>query len=679
MKYRPIFKKVLFLFLVYSLINDINSQEISNFSFPIVKVHFYSSQADIERSGSVKISKGRNSIEINNLTEKLDENSIRVLVKNKSQEEKIKILSLEVESHQVEENYDLEIKESDELVKTSQFKLKKLTDEYLSLQEEENTIQSIEFAKIPDPKTKKNTNINIHLNQWESNLDFVQNALKVNHIKSIKLLDDIDSARSELNLAIFISNKYNSKRKQNFKSLKIEIDSKEYLELPLTIIYRTSGASWYPVYTAKLLDGDKSSNLKLVSYALVKNETGEPWINIKSSYSATDPNESAVLPKLKQWKIESRLVSKNEAYSPRKKIASAAQTQSKTSQSYNEMQDLVVDDYEENDRSQPKPNLQKSKVSKDYYSSNLAQIKDKRANRKSEQTQEVLDNFQSNVINRDQNLSQGRYEDAIKYSNEVLQNIESLDPKYKKHFKDEQIASEKIKRQALEMQEKKDLLSKLIRPKTSKRGFDYFYEVNTRETIPSDSAYRKIFLSEKTLETDLFYEANPIVQNLSFLIGNISYKESNPILEGPISIFHNFDYLGESILKNVSKKEPFKLNLGADEDIQITRSVEKFREVTGIINKSYENKYNITIKVKNRKKIPILIDVYDRIPVPSNDLIKVQIESISPKPFEIDKNYGLYKYRMNLAPNKEETIKIQYKINHSTEVRSNFNESGKQW
>jgi hypothetical protein len=523
MKYRPIFKKVLFLFLVYSLINDINSQEISNFSFPIVKVHFYSSQADIERSGSVKISKGRNSIEINNLTEKLDENSIRVLVKNKSQEEKIKILSLEVESHQVEENYDLEIKESDELVKTSQFKLKKLTDEYLSLQEEEKTIQSIEFAKIPDPKTKKNTNINIHLNQWESNLDFVQNALKVNHIKSIKLLDDIDSARSELNLAIFISNKYNSKRKQNFKSLKIEIESKEYLELPLTIIYRTSGASWYPVYTAKLLDGDKSSNLKLVSYALVKNETGEPWINIKSSYSATDPNESAVLPKLKQWKIESRLVSKNEAYSPRKKIASAAQAQSKTSQSYNEMQDLVVDDYEENDRSQPKPNLQKSKVSKDYYSSNLAQIKDKRANRKSEQTQEVLDNFQSNVINRDQNLSKGRYEDAIKYSNEVLQNIESLDPKYKKHFKDEQIASEKIKRQALEMQEKKDLLSKLIRPKTSKRGFDYFYEVNTRETIPSDSAYRKIFLSEKTLETDLFYEANPIVQNLSFLIGSISY------------------------------------------------------------------------------------------------------------------------------------------------------------
>lgn len=658
-------------------VSQVNSQEISNFAFPIAKVHFYSSQADIERSGIVQISKGRNSIEIKDLTSKLEDNSIRIIVKNKSQEDKIKILSLEVESNQSEENYENEIRESDDLVKSSQFKLKKLTDEYLSLQEEEKTIQSIQFAKIPEGKNKNSATSNINLNQWGSNLDFVQNALKENHTKSIKLLDEIDTARSELNLALFISNKYNSRRSRYSKSLKIEIDSKESLQLPLTIIYRTSGASWYPVYTAKLLDDKVSPTLKLVSYALVKNETGEDWFNIKSSFSATDPNESAILPTLKQWKIESRLITKNEKTSLKKRAESPSPSQAL--QTYNDSPELEADEYQKVAKPRSKILTNKSLPSQEFYSNNLAQVKDKRANRKSEQTQEALDNFQSNIMNRDQTLSEGRYEDAIKYSNEVLQNIDSLNPKFKKHFKEEQIASENIKRQALEMQENKDLISKLIQPKSSKRGYDFYYEVNSTEKIPSDSAYRKIFLSEKSLSADLYFEANPVMQNLSFLIGKISYKDSNPILEGPLSIFHNFDYLGESILNNVSNNQPFKLNLGADDDIQVTRSIEKFRELTGIINKSYNNKFNVSIKVKNRKKIPVVIDIFERIPVPSNDLVNVEIGKMNLQPFEVDKSYGLYKFRLNLPPNKEDIIKIEYNLNHSTEIQPSFNETGKEW
>lgn len=676
MKYHFCYKNILLFFFSPFLICQVNSQEISNFEFPIAKVHFYSSQADIERSGVVQISKGRNSIEIKNLTSKLEDSSIRILVKNKSQEDKIKILSLEVESNQSEENYEVEIQESDELVKSSQFKLKKLTDEYLSLQEEEKTIKSIQFAKIPEGKNKSSSISNINLNQWGSNLDFVQNALKENHSKSIKILDEIDTARSELNLALFISNKYNSRRTKFSKSLKIEIDSKESLQLPLTIIYRTSGASWYPVYTAKLLDDKVSPTLKLVSYALVKNETGEPWFNIKSSFSATDPNESAILPTLKQWKIETRLISKNEKSSLKKRAESPSPSQA--IQNYNDTPELEADEYQKVAKPRSKI-LNNSLPSQEFYSNNLAQVKDKRANRKSEQTQEALDNFQSNIMNRDQNLSQGRYEEAIKYSNDVLQNIESLNPKFKKHFKEEQIASENIKRQALEMQENKDLISKLIQPKSSKRGYDFYYEVNSSETIPSDSAYRKIFLSEKSLSTDLYFEANPVMQNLSFLIGQVSYKDSNPILEGPLSIFHNFDYLGESILNNVSNNQPFKLNLGADEDIQVTRSIEKFREITGIINKSYNNKFNVSIKVKNRKKIPVVIDIFERIPVPSNDLVNVNIGKMNLQPLEVDKNYGLYKFRLNLPPNKEEIIRIEYNLNHSTEVQPSFNEAGKEW
>jgi hypothetical protein len=679
----------LFLFFAILFLNQISySQQIteSNIPFPITNVHFYSNQAEIERNGIVNISSGRNTIEILQLTENLISDSARVLIKDKSLASKIRILSLEVEKETREINFVKEAKETDILLKDSQSKLKKLTDQYTSLQEEEKTLKSIQFAKLPS-ETKENPIIKpINIKLWESNLDFVQNALNENHKKSIELLDSIDIARQELSIAIFISDKYKSTRLSNYKKVKIELDSRESFKLPVTLLYRTTGASWYPVYSARLDGANENTKLKLISYALVKNESGETWDNVKTTFSATDPNESASLPKLNQWKIESRVVVENDAnfgFKRSSKISNRPESQSSipnAKQSSMPYPTQSKDESYEEDQSafQSAPTPIKKK-SNDYFTSNLNQIQEKRANRKSEVTQQVLNEFQFNIQNRNDNLKNGNYEEAIRYSDLVIHNIDGLNPQFKKHFQDEQLASENIKKQSLEMQEKKEILGKLIIPKSSRRGYDFFYESNAKETIPSDNAFRKIYLTEKNLKTDLLYEANPMAQNLSYLIGKIDYNDSNPLLEGPISIFHNNDYLGESILKDVSNKEPFVLSLGADEDIHVTRTIEKFREKTGIINKSFSYDYKIKIKIKNRKKNQITIDVYDRIPVSSNDMINVKVGSIIPSPTNVNDEYGLYKFRLNIPPDKEESIILQYNLSHSVDVNPEFSEKGLEW
>ena len=65
--------------------------------------------------------------------------------------------------------------------------------------------------------------------------------------------------------------------------------------------------------------------------------------------------------------------------------------------------------------------------------------------------------------------------------------------------------------------------------------------------------------------------------------------------------------------------------------------------------------------------------------MPSNDLVNVEIGKMNLQPFEVDKSYGLYKFRLNLPPNKEDIIKIEYNLNHSTEIQPSFNETGKEW
>ncbi|MCR9144187.1 MAG: mucoidy inhibitor MuiA family protein [bacterium] len=682
--------------------------------FAVEAVQLYSDQALVTRTGKAELKAGVNRVVIEDLPGKLIVDSVRVTLLDaqgrrlRASGNGLRIQGIEVESDHREVFLSAEAEQAETRLKAAESRLRRLSDRYGALQREEANLKKIKVGSRPKPTDADGNRRPEQINPaaWRSTLDFIQSALKKNHERSRSMLDEIDSAREELSVALFVAGKYRSARSLEKKRVRVEIKNEAGRagRYQFQLSYRIPGAAWYPIYNARVEGEGDTARVRLIAYALLRNETGEDWRRARLSFSAADPRESGRLPKLTSWRIESQLIADSSISGSGSGVSDRRprRESAKSDESYGDFaSDSIEEEAEEpapqqvaerqrniplqsrEQRQQQQLNKQAAR-SKDYIQSNAIAIKDKRAGKKSVRTQQVLGEFETNIVRRDQAWQRQDYANALRYSELVIGNIEKIDTRFQKHFIDEQRKSERLKRRALEMQENRALIGKLISPVASARGYDHNYRARNPETVLSNGAFRKVYLYEKQLSADLLYESAAVQpadrggrsSQFAFLTGRVKYAEETPLLSGPISVFHNKDYVGDSVLKDVSKKEPFTVHLGANEDIQISRTADRFRETTGILSKSYVYKNKITIEVKNRKRTAVTLDLFDRIPVSQDERVQITDLNLRPAPAARKQDEGLLRFRINLRPGQTETIVIEYKLSHPEGVLPRFRGAG---
>ncbi|MCC5814756.1 MAG: mucoidy inhibitor MuiA family protein [Leptospira sp.] len=619
----------------------------------IQSVQVFSNQAEVTRIAQVKLDTGSNLVFLDRLPEEILDDSVRVRIQNLAQSKGIKILSIESYLNISDEHQPEEVSLAEEDLKNAEKNLRSLSDQYAALKEEETSLHNIRLGQIPNTDSKRERNLAINTGRWIQTLDFIQTSLADNHKKMETLLDQIDSAREDLNLAMFVVERLKSKSTNQTKTIRIDLESNSANKVDLLVSYRIKKAYWYPIYSAKVFPKGDKADVDFQTYAFLKNETGEDWENVSLSFSAANPASSASLPELQSWFIQSK----------REPVATAVQKRSDisapTSSPYRK-------------KAMPKSPAPSIQQSQDFYSSNQSKIQDERAMRKSKVVEKEIQSIKTNIQRRDESIARKDYKEAINYSELTIRSIESVNPKYQKYLIDEKKNSENIKKQALDIQENQVIIKQLVSPLQSSGGFNYQYNARTPETVLSDGAFHKIYLSKLKLNADLFYEVNPVSQTNAYLVGSIQYKEDSPILSGPVAIFQDRDYVGDSLLKNISKKEHFELHLGASQDIVIKRNEEKVREKTGIISNSFTYKNQIKVNVKNARKVPINLIVYDRIPYSTDSRAKVTNIKTSKMAKERNDAFGLFKFDLKLKPNQEDSIVIDYDITHPESVLIEF-------
>lgn len=646
--------------------------------FPIHSVQVYSNQAEVTRKSNISLKPGRNLIQIPHLPACLLEDSVRFVASKGSSSARVRILNWEIQSQFADDRPSEDFGKAEDLLKKSESRLRKLTDEYGVLKEEESTLQKIELGKIPDSKNISPKPPTIESERWIQTLDYIQTALRSNHLRMESLLEEIDKAREDLQIAGFLYEQLKHKKTTETKTIFLELETPVAEQTQISITYRVPNAHWYPIYSANLRYTENKPIIHLESHALVTNETGEDWVNAHLSFSAASPDSSAVLPELKQWKISARIIEREEnrsgylpSESPSRKSMAVAPPSAPSAKQKEMLRTPIA------------PGKKKAspvQQSMDYFSENQNIIQDERANRKAIATQANIQSFQFNVQQRNESMKKKDYNAALNFSDRVLQNIESISPEFKPYFAEEKNRSERIRKQSLDMQENKRYLDSLVSPSASNRGFDFAYPSPSTETVYSDGGYRKVFLSEKTFATKNHYETTPIHRATAYLTGEITYTGKEPMLAGPVSIFHDKDYVGESVLPDVNQGEVFSLHLGANEDIQINRKTDEFREKTGILSKHYSFKNKTTITVKNRRTEGIRILVYDRIPYSSDNRIKIDNIRTNQNPTRKQEDFGLYQFDLNLKPNQEESIIIEYEMSHPQNTLTEYREIGSpQW
>lgn len=188
---------------------------------------------------------------------------------------------------------------------------KELTDKLTGLEDQRNLIAAekdalaaqLEFlrtlSKAGATRAQENiANIELKPEQWQGAskaiLDSTNDVLKaqLTHDVSLRELDkQINQVNTELaQLRTGARNAYRV-------TIPVEVAAPTQLKLDLS--YQIPGATWMPLYDARL--DTRTSKLELIQYGAVSQNTGEDWTDIALTLSTAQPTRGAGLPELSPW------------------------------------------------------------------------------------------------------------------------------------------------------------------------------------------------------------------------------------------------------------------------------------------------------------------------------------------------------------------------------------------
>ncbi len=88
--------------------------------------------------------------------------------------------------------------------------------------------------------------------------------------------------------------------------VKVDVAAAQPVEAEITIRYQVSGASWQPVYDARLATGTKAAapRIAITRRAIVQQRTGEAWSNVAMALSTTRPSAGTSAPDLRPLTVD---------------------------------------------------------------------------------------------------------------------------------------------------------------------------------------------------------------------------------------------------------------------------------------------------------------------------------------------------------------------------------------
>lgn len=291
------FKAVSFLFFIlffcsfgaYAVESDVASR--------ITEVTVYSDSALVTRVVDLDLERGEFKIVLSDIIPNIDENSLRVLARGDA---KVTLYGAQLRREHVEED-------PSEKVNQLQSKIQQLRDEIVVwqnqkaiLDDKKSFLDSVRLfsgeqvpkdlaTKIPSSEELKNLLEFLNVNLKENFSLRTEADLKIRELTNKR--DVLRRRLAEIS----------GPRRRIKRSIVIDLEVVEPGALDLDITYLARGASWRPIYDARA--DFRSSEVELVSYGVIRQNTGENWNDAKITLSTAKPAIDARMPRVTPWII----------------------------------------------------------------------------------------------------------------------------------------------------------------------------------------------------------------------------------------------------------------------------------------------------------------------------------------------------------------------------------------
>jgi uncharacterized protein (TIGR02231 family) len=262
---------------------------------PIMDVTVFQGRALVVREGKVDVEPGEHTIVLEDLPLSISADSLRVSGEGVPG---TMITGAEIKRTFMAETQDQERKELEEKYKAALERQAEIQEEHDELSRQMNQLELAAqnfLEAFPKALAYHKSNIDDHKRFMEYIIEQrkeLGKAIRAKKRELEKAAREVDKVQGYLDLTA-------SKAGREMNNVEIGVMAKKPGPLKLTVNYVISGASWEPVYDARVMTDEGVVNFSY--YGIVRQSTGEDWENVSLTLSTAPHTESRELPELQPW------------------------------------------------------------------------------------------------------------------------------------------------------------------------------------------------------------------------------------------------------------------------------------------------------------------------------------------------------------------------------------------
>lgn len=649
--------KKYFLFLILSAVSLAQVKPVES---KVIEATVFKDRAMVTRSADVNLLKGENTIVFSDLTTDIKDESVRISAKGNGE---IKILDVKVDRRFTAEIQEEKIKELQKKIDALNHEMQIATDRLAIYDSKKAFIESLkaESVKYANQKILISTN---STKEWNELLKFLDANLSEIY-KGIRDESDKRAALEPEILALKLTiDQARKVEPRNYKEIIVKIDAAENTKANIEASYIVNSANWYPIYDARV--SSKTKQLELTFFAMMQQSTGEDWKDVKLTFSTADPLSVKTLPQLDTWFLDINPL-------PQKKIDMKPSdiTQGNVNISYDQNfglpkgQGAITGYVTDIETGEPlvganvilegTPFSSATDITGKFYITNIpaASYNLKASHIGYEPYPIRMNVIEKNIANLNLSLTPSKF-----YGGEVVisgtrQLIEKTSTNAVRITTNDQDAT-------IQLPVYSDVKAKDI---------STTFELNTRNTIPSDNSPHKVTISVNTLPIEFSYTAIPKILSKVYLKGKIVNKNEYPLLEGEINIFVDNDFVNRTFMNTIVATDTFEIALGIDESIKCEKILKnRFIESKGLFGGSRSVTYDYEIKLTNNRKTEEKISVFDQLPVAMNEKIKIELITPSKNEAKFNENNELV-WQLKLNPGETKIVPLKFVVEFPDNVK----------
>jgi uncharacterized protein (TIGR02231 family) len=188
------------------------------------------------------------------------------------------------------------------------------------------------------------------------------------------------------------------------------------------------------------------------------------------------------------------------------------------------------------------------------------------------------------------------------------------------------------------------------------------FEIPIKQSINSDGKENLVFLKSYELTTEYIYHSVPKLNNGAFLLAKISDWSQFNLVAGNANIFFEGGFVGTSYINPQVTSNELLISMGRDNSIVVERLPIKEYKSSKLIGTNKKETIGYEITIKNKKSVPIQIEILDQLPVSKNKIIEVEVEEKGKA--EYTSNIGKLLWTLDIEPRQTQNVKFIYSVKY---------------